>query len=279
MNKLVKSILHLIFGEWNGVQNFVAPSVLLFLFNQYSIINWITGMLTFQRFFLPLFVYVIVLFSVIFLCIKVMVQWNNDNAVKIKPGVNAYKDLLLPFIFKIHVWLVVFMTAILLIFILKSGFTFIYRRSFPLFIVYYWFTRISGIGITIYIFNLLEIAIPVIKRGRSFKWAQHYFHKVIIKHWKTAIPVLIVQLLWIFVSVLLFSFAIDQIQHFNQMGLIRSDGKPIEVFFLEVHTVNQFLSNTAWLLIAFLISNLMYSPLIYLINLGLKRFHLSIKNI
>ena len=278
MNKIISKILYLFFGEWNGIQNFIAPSVLIFTFNQYSFIHWITGVLTYQRFYLPLLVYLVMLYSVIFLCLKAYFQWNNlPNSPRKNTDVHAFKDFILPFILKLHLWLFIFLTLILAVYIFKNGYTFIYRQSFPIFIVYYWLLRIGAIAMTLYIFALLEIAIPLIKKGKSFNWAQRYFHKFLMKHWRTAIPILAVQLLWIYVSVLLFSLLIGQLQNLIGLDLLLSHGKPLEIIFQEVHSVGQFMSNLLWLLFAFMFSNLLYSPIMLLTNKGLNRFHLSFK--
>jgi len=276
MNKIIKNILYLIFGEWNGVQNFVAPTVMLSMFDQHSFLNWITGVLTFQRFFLPLFVYIVVLFSVIFLCLKVLVQWNQFKA---DCRVSVIRDLILPFIIKLHKWLLAFLAVIMLVFIVKSGFTFTYRQSFPLFTVYYWILRVGAVALTLYIFTFMEFAIPIVKRNRSLSWAQIYFHKFILKHWKSVVPVLIVRLLWIYVSVLLFTLAIDQFQDLNDLGFFTTTGKPLELFCKNVHNIKQFLYNTVLLLGVFLFSNLLYSPIMFLVNKGLHHFKLTLKSI
>jgi hypothetical protein len=280
MNKIINAILYYIFGEWNGVQNFVAPTVLLFLFNQSSFINWMTGVLTYQRFFLPLLVYCIVLFSVIFLCIKVLVQWKDEYANhKPRAGVSVFRDFLIPFIIKLHKWLLLFLTVIILIYVIKNAYTFVYRGSFPLFVIYYWVLRVGTIFMTLYLFVFLQIAIPIVKKGRSLNWAQQYFHKFIIKRWKSVFPIITVQLLWIYVSILLFTLAIEQLQNLNDLGFLTTNGKPIEVIFMKVHNLKQFIYNASVLCASFLVSNLLYSPLMLLASKGFRHFKLTLKNI
>jgi hypothetical protein len=280
MNKIINKLLYLLFGEWNGVQVFVVPTTFLFVLDQYSFVNWITSVLSMQRYFIPLMIYSVLLFSVIFLCTKVYVHWKSDKSPQ-KPGasVSLWRDLMIPFFIKLNKWLLAFLVLIVLIFMFKSGFVFIYKKGFPIFIVLHWFVRIWAILMSLYIYQLLRIAIPIIKRGRSLYQAQRYFHLLIIKRWKSAIPILIVQLLWIYVSILLFSLAIGQIERFNEIGLFADNGKPLFLIFTLLESKAGCLGNMSLLLLAFLFSNLLYSPFVYLVNLGLKRFNLHLGNI
>lgn len=280
MNKIVNAIPYLIFGEWNGVQNFVAPTLLLFMFDQYNFINWITALLTYQRFYIPLFVYIIVIFSIVFLCLKVLVQWKRETeSNRPKANVRVFNDVIFPYIIKLHKWLFVFFTVFVLIYVIKGGYGFIYRESFPLFTVYFWTLRIGTAALTLYTFALLEVAIPIIRKGRSLNQAQSYFHLLIIKRWKRVLPILIVQLLWIYVSVLLFTLAINQLQNINDLGYFTTNGKPLEIVVKNVNNVGQFVNNVIILLGAFMISNLLYSPLMLLVNKGFHHFKLNLKNL
>jgi len=73
----IKKFLYLIFGEWNGLQNIILPAVIIFLFDYVSFSKWLIGTITYQRFYLPVFFYLIALQYVMFLTMKAAVQWQH----------------------------------------------------------------------------------------------------------------------------------------------------------------------------------------------------------
>jgi hypothetical protein len=280
MIKLAHKILYLIFGEWNGIQIFIAPTVLLCLFNQATFINWFTGVLTYQRFYIPLFTYILILFSILFLTLKVVVQWQTyDKSTKSIQKIPIVKNLLIPYILKLHKWILSLLTIMMIVFIIKSGFVFFYRHSFPLFSTYFWILRMGTVLITLYTFALLEVAIPMIRKGKTLDRAQKYFHLLLIKRWKNLLPLYLVQLLWIYVSVLIFKLAIDQIASLYTLENTALKGRELVFVFYNVDNIFQFVINVLFLLLAFLLCNLLYSPLMFLIRKGLNRFNLTMRNL
>jgi len=267
------------FGEWNGVQNFLSPAVLAFLFDKVSFFKWIAAVLTYQRQYLPLFMYLITLFFLFFIIIKAAIQWKmNIHGATVHPKARLWNDLLLPLIIKFHKWLFIFISVMVIIFIAKVFYAYIYRSNLPMYLIFINMIRIGLIIGFLYIYALLDVAIPVIRKGRCFKKAQDYFHLILVKRWKTALPFCLVQLLWIYISVLLFRLVINQIAYINDLGLLTLSHKSLLINFYDVSGTIRFVFNIVATIFGFLLSNLLYSPFMLITRKGFDYFKFNLRN-
>jgi hypothetical protein len=275
----IKRLLHLVFGEWNGVQNFIAPSVIGFLYDRVSFFKWIGSILTYQRYYLPIFFYIITLCIIAFCLLKAFTQWNNDNTKATKLiDRKVGKDLLLPLTIEMHKWLVLFLTAMMIVFVVKNAFNFIYRTNVPVFTLYNALFRFSLIILIVFLYAFLDFIIPVIRRGHSFEKATRYFYLYLIKRWKHVLPIYLVQILWIFISVLLFQIIIDYILLGMNYLVTNVIKKPLLINFSSVHNISQLVKNTIIIPVTFLISNVIYSPLVYILKKGFERFRITLRS-
>ncbi len=214
---------------------------------------------------------------IIFLVIKASVQWNNSPKGKAKGKLG--RDLLIPLTIEIHKWLLTFIIIAMFIYVFKSIYTFMYRSGFPLFSLYLMLVRFSLIAGILYTFALLQISIPLIKRGCNFKRAKKYFHLLIAKRWKHVFLILMAQLLWIFVTVIAFKIVIEQLDILNMTGLFSYHDKPIQITFPNVNNIRQLLVNVLMFPIGFLVSNILYSPFVLLARKAFDHFKFNLRNI
>ena len=273
----IKKLLYLVFGEWNGLQNIIASSVFIFLFDHVSLGKWIFASLTHQREYLPVFFYLLAVQFIIFLSIKAAVQWKHYTAKK--PAQNKAilgRDLLQPLIILIHKWLLGFLVTIIFVYVFKNIYVYLYKSGLPLITTYLIIIKLGLLISLIYIFALLQFSIPLIYKGRSFKKVQTYFHGYVNKHWKKVLPLYLVQILWIYASILLFKFCIDQIAILNGLDTMKIISRPLLIKFSEVNSLSQYVANTLILSLGFLLSNLLYCPFIFLTKKGFNYFHFLI---
>jgi hypothetical protein len=89
----------------------------------------------------------------------------------------------------------------------------------------------------------------------------------------------IVQLVWIYVSVLVFKLIVNLL---DSLIVIIGLGSPVTgvvISFLKVEGVWHFSINVMMLLTAFLVLNLLYYPLIILLNRGFEYFKINFRDL
>lgn len=263
----IKKLLYCIFGEWNGIQNLILLNVLIFLFDKATFSEWIIGLVSHQRYYLPLFFYLLILIFMIFILTKAAVQWMEHSKIKSRIGKpRLVKDVLLPLTVNLHYGLFLILFSLVIVFVLKLGFEFVYGASLPFFSLFMFIIRLSMIFCILYTYSLLEVVIPLIRRGHSFERAQRCFYLRLVKNWTHSLPVIAIQIFLIVISILLFRNLIRYLDEFNSVGLFSPIGSPLLLRFSEGKSVVQIIINTGLLSVGFLISNLLYSPLMLLIK-------------
>lgn len=248
------------------------------LFEKVSFFKWFAAILTYQRSQLPVFLYIQLLFFMLFLCIKSFVKWEMcvPRKQSCKKG-KLSKDFLIPFIIQLNKWLFSFLTLIIFIYIFKNLYVFMYRTALPMFNIYLNVIRYALIVSILYVFTALEVIIPLVKRGHTFKKAQDFYHLYILKRWKKVLPVYAVQFFIIILSALLFSNLINKVENLNNKGIFSFTGRPMYFTFFEVSSMKQLLFNISLFPVVFIFSNILYSPLIYLSQKALRILKINIK--
>jgi hypothetical protein len=260
------------------VQNFAAPAVFAFLFDKMSFLQWISTLLSYQRYYLPLFLYLAFLMYMMLLVVKAMVQWDNCSSARcFRHKVKLGRDFLLPLIIRMHKWLLTFITIMIFIYVLKNVYVFMYKTSLPLMTIYINLARVAFIAGILYIYLLCDVAIPYIKKGHNFERALSYFHRYLAKKWKFTLLYYANQFMVITLSILLFKVVIDALVRTNGFGMLSRGDEPLLLKFTEVHSIRDLIGNIMVLPIAFLFSNALYSPIMLFVRWGFniyrKRFH------
>lgn len=241
--------------------------MLVFLFDKATFSEWVIGLVSHQRYFLPLFFYLLFLVFVIFILLKASVQWFQHDNIKSRIGKpSLVRDILQPLTVNLHYGLFIILFSLVIIFVLKLGFEFVYRANLPYFSLFLLIVRLSMIFSILYVYNLLDVAIPLIKRGHSYERAQNYFYLKLIRNWTHSLPVIAIQLFLIIISILLFKNIIRYLEEFNSVGLFSPIGRPLLLSFSEGKSVFQIVTNIGLIGLGFLVSNLLYGPLMLLLK-------------
>jgi hypothetical protein len=235
----------------------------VFLFDRLSFLKWASGLLTYQRYFLPMFLYLILLMFTALLVIKLKVQWDNCPETECKgKDVRLGRDFLLPMTIRIHKWLLTFLTVMMFIYVLKTLYVFMFRTALPLMTIYIHLVRYTAIVAIIYIYLLCDCVIPMVKKGRSLERAIACFNVFLVKKWKFTIIYYANQIILIMLSIFIFRVLINWLANSETYNLLLA-GEPSMLFrFVQVETIPQFLRNVMIFPLAFILSNLLFSPIV-----------------
>lgn len=276
MVSIIKKLLYLIFGEWNGLQNFVAPSVLIYMFERQSFFHWFVNLLTYQIFYLPVVLYITVLIFVGFMMLKAAVQWKNIVCKRTgKLHGKLGRDLLLPLFIKMHHWLFSILVLLMLVYVLRNGYAYFYKNHVSMYKIYFWIVRLSTAFFCFYIYMLLDVAVPLIKNGHSLRRAERFLRSYFFCRPAQALLLYGVQFILIFLTIYIFRYAVQIIDSFNESGLLFNSPMPVRTVFKDARTLGQMISNFAILPLAYIFSNLLYSPLMFILKLGFEHAKIS----
>lgn len=277
MRSIFKQLLYCIFGEWNGIQNLIAFPVLVFVFEQTSFGKWAVGLFSLHRYNLPVFLYLIFLLFMLFVIIKALSQWLVTPTSKTSlPQTHVGKDLLLPLILRLHYGILLLFFSLMIVFMLKSGYSFVFRRDLPFFSAFLFVVRYSMIFCLVYVYAFLDVVTPKLKSGHTFTISSRYFYLTAAKHWKRFFLILIVQIILILVTITVFEKIVGFIENLNGWGIISMTDNPIQFRFLEGKSSLETAINTLVIALGFLISNLLYSPFMLLFKKGFKILKLNL---
>ncbi len=77
---IIKATMNMLFGEFSGIQVFLAPITLLYLIESQSILSSLTNLFSFKLHYFPLIIFLVLLFFVIFMVIKMRLVDYIDSA-------------------------------------------------------------------------------------------------------------------------------------------------------------------------------------------------------
>jgi hypothetical protein len=68
---LIREILNVLFGDYNGIQVFIAPVTLVYWIDSNSLITSATSLISFRIHYLPLLAFFTILAFVVFMLVKI----------------------------------------------------------------------------------------------------------------------------------------------------------------------------------------------------------------
>lgn len=263
----IKWLIHSIFGEWNGVQALLYPTTLIYLMNSYSFLYWMSGIFTQNQHYLPLSIFCLALFFVSFIIIK----FYSFRAEKVSP--NDQKNDLIRFLIELHkgLFLVIIVSGVL--YLLYVFLNYFYSIQLPIKKIYAHFMQYISIALIMFYYIQSVWTRPFRKQGMSYPRAiRHVMVFARRNVYNTlsfsALLILIVissAKLYHLLIVLLISPGLDLLS-----GLI---GFPLRSEMLPADGMSGLMYNLLLLFSIFIVSNLIYAPIIALFNILVKRLH------
>lgn len=270
-----------IFADWNGVQNIIAPSVMVFLFDEYTLINWFTGVFSYHRYYIPVMVYLLFLSAIVFFGTKALFAWEAVADAKQLTNENQrfFKAYFIPYMLHMHKWLLIYLTSFMLVYVIKEFVGIVYAGSFPFVAIIFFILRYGFAAAFFYNYILIDLTIPIVKRGHSFHTALRYMRALITVRTKGFLLAVAIQLVWVYASILALKLLINLLDDTLIILGLSNASKGLLFSFFAVSNLYHFIINVMILLTAFLVLNLIYYPLIVLLRLGLKRVKLTLRDI
>jgi len=256
--KIIKGIINALFGDYNGMQIFVAPITLLYWIDSGSLLSSATSLLSFRMHYLPLLAFLIIFVFSFFMLIKIKLLYNCTN--------NEYLDLAIQFNVSVMalvlIGLVIYAVSTFLTYFygirgtVKSGLVLLFKLYTVLLILYHYLWKV-----VLTPFYLRQYGHPRAIKA-FFSWARK--NKLML-------------LRYILITVLLVYFSIRLYQiilRFVLVPCITNIGNSTGIFlFFKLYpfvSIGDIFINVLVLAGAFLVSNLFFFPIIrfmqYLLN-------------
>lgn len=143
IHKILIRIFRLLFGEFNGVQVFLYPMTLFYWINTDSFLMATTGLLTSQKYFFPLVVFLLVSIYIAFLVIKNYSALHSGR----RPHPESEKTSFNLTVIGLHKLLLITLFIIGLIYIVSAFLKHFYGISLPLRGIYFALIRFVSVAL------------------------------------------------------------------------------------------------------------------------------------
>lgn len=255
MRDVVKIVIKVLFGSWNGIQIFFYPMLILFWFDSTSLVKWFSGLLNTQVHQLPLTLFLLAFLFICFLLIKFY------SFLQIRAGVQAMNKDLVRYILDLHKGLLLILLVAIMIYVLSSFLDYFYGIKIPIRRIYA--SLFQYLSLTLIIFYYIQSVWtkPFIQRGYGI---DRSINMVIAFGRKS--PISILRYSGLIVLVIVATVKIYQLLVFNVISMFVDYLDSVVVDGVQLRLVSAssswgVLYNVVLILTAFLISNILFAPL------------------
>ncbi|MEF3694778.1 MAG: hypothetical protein V3576_05460 [Candidatus Cloacimonadota bacterium] len=267
MKDLARIALKVLFGSWNGIQIFFYPMLIFFWVDSTSLVKWFSDLLNTQVHQLPLTLFLLVFLYVGFLFLKFY------SYLRVNPDPNSMKKELVRYTLDIHKGLFLILFVAIMIYVLGSFLDYFYGIKLPIRRIYA--SLFQYLSLTLIMFYYIQSVwtAPFRQRGYSIDRSINY---VILFGRRTPMTLLLftgVIMLTVVSSVVLYRLVV-----FNGVSLlieymnsIVPDGVQLQL--LSAKHSGEVFYNVIIILIAFLVSNLLFAPFTLLGEMLLSHIH------
>ncbi|HNT52843.1 MAG TPA: hypothetical protein PKH19_05520 [Candidatus Syntrophosphaera sp.] len=257
IHKLIQSIFDLLFGDFNGIQVLIYPMTLFWWIDSDSFLLAITSLLTNQRQLFPVGIFFLLLLFLLFLIIKNSSSIFSNN----KTTLSAEKRSFGLMVIEVHKLLLIMVIAAVLLFVLASFLRYYYGISVSLKTIYPVMFRLFGI-VFILFYSLKNC------------WTQSYREQgksmersalLVLRDFSRQQQEYLAHALALVVLTLVGSFIYNLIILNLLLPLFVEDGRGLQLMLLPPTGIWSLLYDVGVFGIAFLLSNLLFSPLVRVI--------------
>ena len=258
VHNVIRIIFKLLFGDFNGVQVFLYPLTMFVWIDDLSFSFIMTGLLTVHKHFFPLFIFLLLLLYVFFLVLKShsVYQYNYPDSSP------QEKSFCRKAVIDIHLGLLLVVISSGVLYMLAAFFSYYYHIKIPLKIIYPQSFRVLSALMVILLACLHYLMLPHRKAGASITRS---YRNVIVgirrQPWSYMLYSLAICL-----AAVLASFIFDYLVGQWIFPILLALNLSPELIMLPVTGFLALLYDVAIMGAAFMLSNLLFSPLAFLIG-------------
>ncbi|MBM4403896.1 MAG: hypothetical protein FJ042_05880 [Candidatus Cloacimonetes bacterium] len=264
--KALNAIKSVLFGKWNGLQVFLVPTTVLFLIDDNSLRLWFLGLFTRQLFYIPLIMFLLLFLFLVFLIIKQSVALEAFDLIP-----EQRTKWLYDYILGIHELLLVIIFSFMVVYVLTAFLRYFYSIQLPLHYIYLKIFQFMAIGLILYQHLRNYWLKHTMKSGRSPKRSIAVLLLYIRHHRREFYLHTLMLCGLILVSVHVYKWVVYLFLEPFAMYLDKLAGMPVRFTVARVRTPLDLLYNVFVLFCAYIVSNLLFAPVINLFH------HLSLR--
>ncbi len=263
--RVIHSIFSLLFGEFNGIQVFLYPMTLFWWIDSDSFLYAITGLLTAHKHFFPLCLFLLLAIYIAFLILK------NSSALLSDTGTNSstQKRSLARMIIAVHQTLLITLIISALIYVVAGFLSYYYGIKVPLKSIYPFVFQ--AFSVSLILFYVLKNAWtePYRSRGISMEGSVNQLRKQFAEHTEKYAIHAIVLVLMILISSFIYNLLIMNLF----FPIVEALGFAPKLLLLPPSGIGALLYDVFIFGVAFMLSNLLFSPIVMVITHYSDKLH------
>lgn len=241
-------------GDFNGIQVFWSPGTLLYILSSTGVLAALSSALSFRIHYMPLFIFLIVLAYVIFVSAKLKLFYADFPGSWLEEFIGLNISVLGLFLISLIIYAV---SAFMLYFYgidgtLKPALLLLFK-SYTAIIILYHYLRSLWMK-------------PFYRRKYGKIRAQKAFLAWIRKHVYLAVRYTLLVMIMVLTAIKLYQIIISLVLMPLIEGLAKSTGWNLQLNLQAFYTMNDIAINLGILILALLISNMIFYPFVYLVN-------------
>lgn len=265
MHYLINGTFRLLFGEFNGVQVFLYPMTIFWCIDSNSFLYSVTGLLTTYKHFFPLTLFLLLFIYILFLVIKNYSAIIGDE----KPVSAGEKRSFFMMVIDLHKILLVALAVIGLLYVLAAFLRYYYDIRVPLKTIYPYIFR--GFSIFLILYYLLKNTWtkPFRKAGLTMERAFIKTRREYRQYPEPYAMHAVISGLMVVLGAFVYNLLVLNLVY----PLISTTGISPNLYLTQPASIPALLYDIFILGVAFMISNLLFSPIVMLISHFIMAFH------
>ncbi|MBW6513925.1 MAG: hypothetical protein K0B87_04110 [Candidatus Syntrophosphaera sp.] len=265
IQRVINGIFRLLFGEFNGVQVFLYPMTLFWWMDSYDFYYAMTGLLTKQRHLFPLSIFLLLLLYVLFLIIK------NSSAILKENGRNTEteKRSLYAMVINLHKILLIAVLAVGLVYVLAAFLKYYYAIHIPLKMFFPYIFRGFSVFLIIFYTLINTWTKPFRLGGLSMNRSIVRVRRQYRQHPELYGMHALVLVMMIVIGSFIYNLMVLNL-FYPVVGAI---GFSPDLFMTVPSSIPALLYDIFILGVAFMLSNLLFSPIVMIISFYSDKLH------
>jgi hypothetical protein len=254
----------LMFGDFNGIQVFLYPLTLFWWIDSGSFLYAMTGLITIRRHYFPLSIFLLLFLYIMFLVLKNHSYIYSDTKRKEGQQSAFYEAVI-----EIHAYLLITLICFGLLYVFATFMGYYYSIKIPLKHIYTLAFRFFSISLILYYSIVYSWIQPTRNRNLSLPQARRLMRRFQLRHQLKFFSYLVMMILGIVFCAFIYSMLIEDLL----LPFTNLIGISLKFFMVPMNNTVSLLYNVFIFGAAFILSNLLFSPLVAVFNHFLKKIH------